>query len=237
MKKYRYGLLGCIAALAVTALLLNLEVTTLQGVNYKVHAVKLPLYLKLLDFFDRHYNYGALAKKIVSGAKSDEDKAMKIFEWTRANLRDNPKELPIIDDHVWHIIIRGYAVDDQFQDVFTTLCNYANVNSFFYDVYSETGEGRKPLSFVNLRGTWAVFDVYNGVYFVNKKGQIAGISDLSGGDWKAVSGIKRDIPGNYEKFFKNLDSINFQKWRLSRGAIQSPLRRFMYFMKKPVAED
>ena len=237
MKKRKYWLLGLAVILAITVILLNIEVTTLQGVNYKVRAVKLPLYLKLLDFFDRNYNYEVLVKKIIPGTVSNEDKVIKILEWTCENIRENPKELPVIDDHVWHIIVRGYGVDGQFQDVFTTLCNYANLNSFYYAVYSETGGGRKSLSFVKLGDKWTVLDAYNGVYFINKKGQIAGIPDLSGGDWKAVSIIKRDIPGYYNKYFKNLNSINLKKWRLSRAAIQSPLRRLIYFIKNPSKEE
>ena len=237
MRKCKYCLLGCIAVLAIAAVLLNLEVTTKQGVNYEVHVLKIPLYLKLLDFFDRHYNYELLAKKIVSGAVSDEDKAMKILEWTCKSIKYNPKELPVMDDHVWHIIVRGYGGDDQFQDVFTTLCNYANLNAFFYKVYSETGTGRKPLSFVRLGDRWAIFDVYSGVYFVNKKGRIAGIGDLYRGDWKAVSITKREIPDYYDRYFKTLNSVNFEKWWMSRSAIQSPVRRFIFFIMRPAETE
>ena len=231
MKKLKYWLLGCIAALIAAAVLLNLEVTTLQGVNYKVHAVKLPLYLKLLDFLDRSYNYEVLVKKITSGAASGEDKAIMLLEWTCGNIRDNPKELPVIDDHVWHIIVRGYGVDDQFQDVFTTLCNYANMDSFCCDVYSRVWKGRKSLSFVKIGRNWTVFDAYNGVYFINKKGRIAGIPDLSEGGWRAVSIKKKDVPAYYEKYFKNLNYVDFDRWRLSREAIQSPLRRLIHFIQ------
>ncbi|MDD4878953.1 MAG: transglutaminase-like domain-containing protein [Candidatus Omnitrophica bacterium] len=237
MKKHKFWLLGCAAILAIMVLLLNLEVTTLQGVDYKVRVIKLPLYLKLLDFFDRHYNYGVLVRKIVAGAKNDEDKAMKIFEWTRKNIKDNPKELPVIDDHVWHIIVRGYGTDDQFQDVFTTLCNYTNLNAFYYSAYPEKGNERKPLSFVKLGRGWAAFDVYNGVYFINKNGEAATVNDLSLGDWEAVGIEKKEIPGYYGRYFKKLDSINFKRWWLSRGAIQSPARRFIYSINKPAETE
>lgn len=237
MKKSKYCLIGSIAALAMAAILLNLEVTTKQGVDYEVRVIKIPLYLKLLDFFDRHYNYGLLTKKIISGAASDEDKAMMILEWTCRNIRVNPKELPVIDDHVWYIIVRGYGAEDQFHDVFTTLCNYANLNAFYYDVYSEMGDARKPLSFVRLGDRWTIFDVYNGAYFINKKGQIAGIGDLYRGDWKTVSITKRELPGYYGKYFRTLNSMTFNKWWLSRGAIQSPVRRFIFFIKRPTETE
>lgn len=236
MKKYKYRLLGCVVILVMTAILLNLEVTTLQGVNYKVHAVKLPLYLKLLDFFDRHYNYALVVRKITSGSVSDEDKVLEILEWMHKHIRENPKELPVIDDHVWHIIVRGYGVEGQFQDVFSTLCNYANMRSFSCEVYSEKDWSRKPFSFVRLGDRWSLFDAYNGVYFINKKGRIAAISELSEDGCRAVSIVKRDINVYYGDYFKNLGSINFNGWRLSRQAIQSPVRRLIKFLSGPTGK-
>ena len=111
--------------------MLNFTVTTQKGVNFKVQTIKIPLYLKALDFFDRHYNYKLITKRIIRDAQNEQDKAMKILEWTYKNIKRQPKELPVIDDHVWHIIVRGYGLNDQFSDVFTTLCNYAGMDAFF----------------------------------------------------------------------------------------------------------
>lgn len=233
MKKYLKILVFGAIVLAVIMGILNIEVTTRQGVNFEWHSIKLPLYLKILDFYDRHYNYMLLVKKMTSDSKTEEQKVMKIFEWTYANIKIKPQGYPVIDDHVWHIIVRGYGSDDQLQDVFTTLCNYTNLNAFFYDIYPEGAKVSKPLSFVKLGDKWTIFDAYNGVYFLNGRGQIADINDLSRGDWKVVSIKKNEIVDDYNRYFNKLNSVNFEKWRLSRGAIQSPLRRFIYFIKKP----
>lgn len=210
--------------------ILNVGVPTRKGINYQVQILKIPLYLKLLDFFDRHYNYAQLVKSITIGADTQEEKAMKIFEWTSKNISKAPAGLPIIDDHVWNIIIRGYGVDDQFQDVFSTLCNYSHINAFFS--YLSKEEGKKPFSFVRFNNSgWAVFDAYNGVYFRNSKGKIASIDDLESGDWQAVyinnGGGKLDYPG----YFKNLASVNFEANGLSRPSMQSPLKRLTYFLR------
>ena len=92
----------------ISVVLLNLTVTTRQGKNYEVKVIKMPLYLKLLDFFDRHYNYGFLVKRIVGNSKNKKEAVLKIFEWTNDNLKRSPAGLPSVDDHVWHIIVRGY---------------------------------------------------------------------------------------------------------------------------------
>jgi len=106
-------------------LLLNKEVTTKQGIDYKLQTIRIPLYLKMLNFYNRHYGYKWLTKRIIDKKTTDDEKAMALFDWTISNLKKQPRELRAVDDHVWHIIIRGYGTHDQFSDVFTTLCNYA----------------------------------------------------------------------------------------------------------------
>ena len=232
MKKRTLIAAACAALFVAAILLINIEVTTRQGVNYELRVLKIPLYLKILDFADRHYNYKALVKRITSGAKTDEEKVMRIFEWTSFNIRKNPPELPVLDDHVWHIIVRGYGAGDQSQDVFTTLCNYAGCDAFFSVAYIEMPKKGKMLSFVKLGKAWKVFDAYNGVYFLNKEGVLASVGDLSSGGWKAVSVSNGDMPQDYKEYFVNLDRVDYKTWRTSRSAIQSPLRRLIFWLNK-----
>lgn len=210
---------------------LNIKVTTKQGINYHVSTIEIPLYLKVLDFFDRHYNYKWTVKRIIGGSKTDEEKVMKIFKWTYENIKKTPEGYPIIDDHVWHIMVRGYGVNDQSSDVFTTLCNYADVDGFFTLVYTEDRSSRMPLSLVNIEGHWNVFDPYNGVYFKNKKGQQASIEEIIKGDWveEYIDRLnKSDV--NYDIYLKNLSPII--ETRLKRANIQSPLNRLRYEIRK-----
>lgn len=227
-----FAVICSIFFLCLTAFL-NIKVITRQGINDEQHIISVPLYLKVLDFLDRHYNYKILAERITKGSKSDTQKAMKIFEWTCSNMRRKPESLPVIDDHAWHIIIRGYGVNDQFQDVFTTLCNHAGLNAFFSMVPEEpNGKKGKSLSFVKLNGKWSVFDVYNGVYFVDDKGDVADKDELLSGNWKTIciSGEQVAIP--YGKNFRNLNLIDFRNWNYNRAAIQSPFRRLIFWVKR-----
>ncbi len=217
--------------IAVFAVAFNIPVTSQKGVNYSVQTIKIPLYLKVLDFFDRHYNYKVLVEKITENSKGEEERAKRILKWTLANIRENPSGLPVIDDHVWHIIVRGYGVDDQFQDVFTTLCSYAGLNAFF-DWVQPAGASKKALSFVRLKGRWSAFDVYNGTYFIRKDdGEIANIDDLMSGNWRPVSISSEKIP-DYSEYVKYLKTIDYDHWFYKRAAIQSPIKRFIYWLKK-----
>lgn len=231
MRKLRIFLAGVIVITGIGAFL-NIDTTTRQGINFQVQVIKLPLYLKALDFMDRHYNYKQLVRRIVGNKDDKEDRAKKILAWMCENIKRQPESLPVVDDHVWNIIIRGYGLGDQFQDVFTTLCNYAKVDAFYCLVYSSVNDKKKkPVSFVKLNGGWSLFDAYYGVYFVNARGQIANVNDLINGDGKAFSILFKEIPEDYAEYFKSLESLDYESWRSSRAAIQSPLKRLIFWKK------
>lgn len=218
-----------LGAVAVIAICLNITVTTRKGINYEVHTNEMPLYLKIIDFVDRHYNYKVLAKKIIKDETNEKAGALKILKWTYTNIKRNPLGLPVVDDHVWHIIVRGYGVDDQFQDVFATLCNYAGINAF-YETLKIEHAAKKSLAFVEVKGKWTVFDAYNGVYFVKSNGEIATINDLMNGDWKPESISGGDVL-DYQEYIKRIGTINPNIWYYKRSTIQSPIRRFIYWLK------
>ncbi len=230
MKKIVYPVLIVISISAVF-LFLNLNVTTRQCIDFECRKLRIPLYLKAIDFFDRHYNYQELSKRIIGEVKDEEGRMKKILEWTYRNIRKPPKGFPIIDDHAWHIIVRGYGVEDQSQDVFTTLCNYAKINASFYKVYNKDKNSFRILSLVKVGDVWTAVDAYAGIYFKNRQGHIASIKDLASGDWQ-IAGISReDVLEGYAGYFSNLASLDCNSWKFLRAAIQSPMRRFIYWAK------
>jgi hypothetical protein len=213
--------------IAGAAALFNIETTTRQGINFEVSVIKIPLYLKVLDFFDRHYNYQNLVRKIINPSDSREERVIKIFCWTYNNIKRVPAGYPVVDDHVWHIIVRGYGLSDQSQDVFTTLCNYAGIDAFFESIYTKDGALVKPLSFVRLDRGWRVFDVYEGVYFKNKHGGLASIEEIKNQNWiifDAMGLNKQNL--DYAKCLENLPLI--KDIGLRRANIQSPFKRLLF---------
>ncbi len=231
MKKIIFSIFIFLAIITAAWLFLNIPVSTQQCINYDCHALKIPLYLKTLDFFDRHFNYQWLTRGIIRGCPNQEGRVKKILAWTQDNLKKSPAGLPIVDDHVWHTIVRGYGVDDQFQDVFTTLCNYAGVGAFFTIVRAEESGRRKPLSFVRLGKKWCAIDAYNGVYFKNQHGTLASIEELIKGDCKPQNIRGEGLIADYTDYFRNLTSIDFNSWNTRRSAIQSPLQRLSQWLR------
>lgn len=212
-------------------IILNIPVRSQQGVNYVVRTIEMPLYIKIIEFLDRDYHYKEIVKQICQGYTNDEEKVLALFEWTHQNIkRDIPEAWPIIDDHVWHIIVRGYGANDQLSDVFTTLCNYAGVDAFFTWVYKPGRTKRIPLSFVNIEERWSIFDPYHSTYFKNEDGEFADIEEIeSAASWSAVS-LNGKPAIDYAPYFGNLPPV--KDIGLSRANIQSPLNRLLFELKK-----
>ena len=210
--------------------ILNLPVTSKQGINYVVKAVKMPLYIKIIEFLDRDYHYKKLARRICQGCRNDEDKVLALFKWTHQNIkRDIPEGWPLIDDHVWHIIVRGYGARDQFSDVFTILCNYAGVDASYTWVYTVDRTKRIPLSFVKIKERWTIFDPYHGVYFKVKKDKLADVEAIRSGSGWTIEAQDEKPTIDYAIYFNNLSPV--KEMGLKRANIQSPLNRLLYVVR------
>lgn len=239
MKRRIRILLFVIVIFTCLVLFLNLNVTTRQGINYQWHTIEVPLYLKVLDFFDRHYNYQWLVRRIIGNSKTDEEKVLRVFKWTYENIKKAPEGYPIIDDHVWHIIVRGYGVDDQSSDVFTTLCNYTGIEAFYNLVFTKDRSSRIYLSFTKVDRGWVIFDPYRGIYFKNRQGDLADIEEIIKGDWvennidtvaQEPTLLFKKSDFDYSVYLGNLTFI--AGMGLKRGNIQSPIKRLKYEINK-----
>lgn len=218
-----------LALILATALVLNTETSIRQGVNGRVREIHMPLYVKGIEFLARHLEYGRLAKEITAGCGSDEQKVLAILKWTRENIRDVPPGMPVFDDHILNIIIRGYGVQEQFQDVFTTICSYAGIPAYWGRVRGDESNAKYTLSFVDIGGRRLVFDAYYGIYFRNRSGEIASVRDILS-DRSIVSGQGVEaitIKGApYNTFYYHLDNIGDQM--SFRPQKQMPLQRIIY---------
>lgn len=172
-KYFAPGLAVLSLLLAGAGWLLTTPVTTRQAVGFTVSTREIPLYVKILDFMGRHYRYGQLAREITQGLTSDRERALAVFDWTRQNIRKTPTGRPIVDDHILHIIIRGHGAGEQSADVFTTLATYAGVPAYWRVLPNGW-----VLSFARIEGKWRVFDVTNGLVFMNAGGDLVTREEL-----------------------------------------------------------
>jgi hypothetical protein len=223
--------------------LLNKKVTMLQGVDGKVLKITLPLYLKVLNFYDRHLNYKWLARQITGHLDTGEDKILRLFHWTHETIKPQPESLPVMDGHVWDVYIRGYGDSANFHDLFSTLCNYIGVDAFFTRFYARDTSSIN-LSIVRIKRGWVVFDPYNGIYFRNNTGDLATIEEINEQNWHIVKLSQTDISkANYEQYIvENLPRIKRLGSSLIRANIQSPINRLKFQLhiwlsgKRPLLE-
>ena len=172
----RAAIAGVLLALVVTVA--SWPTSRLVGINFVVTTETLPLWIKAVDFIDRDLNVARTAQAVMNQESDDAAKAAAALAWTRANIRPQPPSLPVVDDHIWHVIIRGYGLDDQRADVFTTLLVYAGVPAYWMLI---GGSGQElALSYVRIRDAWRVYEVTNGVVFRHGNGELATPDDLAG---------------------------------------------------------
>jgi hypothetical protein len=168
---------ACIAAALVIA---SWPVATRVGLNYQLSSKRVPLYEKVINFLSRDLQTRRLAKEIVAGASTDEEKLLKIFSWVTEHVRPTPPGFPVVDDHILHTIIRGYGADDQRAEAFVVLAGYAGLRGRV--VRLEPPSHPNVFLYVALVTSGAhtyVFDITNRVIFRDERGRLADLEVLS----------------------------------------------------------
>ena len=213
-----------------------MNVTTGQGINYKVSRMELPLYLKLLNFYDRHFNYKWLTKRITGHLETKEEKIFRLFQWTHETIQPQPESLPVMDDHVWNVYVRGYGGSDNFHDLFATLSNYAGADGIFTTVQIDSTIDKLNLSVVKIEKGWVVFDPYHGVYFKNKAGELATIKEIKKQNWQIAKLKQRSISEpDYKPYLEALPVI--KEIGYSRANTQSPINRLKFQLSQWVSGE
>lgn len=204
-------------------IVLNMQVTTKQAINYEVKTYSIPLYLKGLNFITRHYSYHWLLDQILAESEEKQE-VLQIWNWTTQNIADQPDELPVIDDHVWDIIVRGYGKPDQRADVFATLCNYAGFPSGITRLTHESQEQKMFIAFVKINEKWYLFDPALKTFFEDKNGNMLPCDSLNKTPFQ-LSNPGIDI-NHYKGYLPSIDEFDpKESYRQNRSAIQSPVAR------------
>ncbi|MDP3703695.1 MAG: transglutaminase-like domain-containing protein [Candidatus Omnitrophota bacterium] len=206
-----------------------------QGINYEVTQHTLPLSLKLAGFAYRDMEYRHLASALTRGISGDEARVLRLYGWVRAHIAaGNPPGLPVVDDHVWNIIVRGYGDPDQLADVLATLCAYAGIPAEMAMLGPPDGPPVHAVTMVKLEGRWCPLDPFYGIIVRHPDGRLmsreeflADPSRLS----QAAGGIV--IKGvEYSRLYAWLPEID------SSGELRPyrhmPLRRAWYEFKRAV---
>jgi hypothetical protein len=219
---------------ASSCAVLILPATTRRGVDFRVTEYTIPLYVKAIEFLQRHYQYELLVSRICAGKTADEDCASAIFDWTHENIPPTPPGWPVVDDHVVNIIIRGHGTTDQMADVFATLSTYAGMPAFFKAVKAPDRGASIMLTFARVGGVWTVFDVERHVAFKDRAGRFASVDALIADPKLVDAQIETTLPGGapYSAFISKAALLPFAPPIASHADLQQPWPRIRYEVRK-----
>jgi hypothetical protein len=185
------------------------ETTRSIGINYKVTEYQIPIYLKIFDFYNRHYNYKYLVKNINKNTNNEKEVILNTTKWIKNNIKKIPKGVDVVDNHALTIFERRLGTDDQFSDLLSVLLVYSNIDSFFIKKHNKIWN---PLTFFKFNDYWSILDPYHGVLFVNDKFLFASIEDIKDGNWQILNLKfekidKLNLKDTFEKKFNGYDEI------------------------------
>jgi transglutaminase-like putative cysteine protease len=173
----RLGL--AVAMLGGAVVMLQWPVRTRQGWNGQVTERTVPLWLKTLRFLTRDAEYRHLAAQLTRGCRDDEARVMALYAWVRSRVYPGiPDGMPVVDDHVWDIMVRGYGTPDQHADVLATLCAYAGVPAELAFLGPRGGRPFHAVALVWLNGRWCPVDPYYGVIVRHPVGRPASREEI-----------------------------------------------------------
>ena len=168
--------LGAVAAVAVIA---TWPVTTRWGLNYHVARKRIPLYEKAINFISRDLQLRRLTRELIAGTPGEEQQLLRLFSWVTEHIRPTPDGFPIMDDHVLHVIIRGYGAADQRTEVFAVLASYVGFQASVAQLTPPSSPRRNLLvALVTSGARTYVFDIINQVVFRDAGGHLADAHQL-----------------------------------------------------------
>ena len=210
------GLLLLLVAGAVGAA--HWPVTTWVGINYQVSRKRLPLYEKWIHFLDRHLQARRLAWEITRGARSDEEKLMRVFDWVSEGIRPTPQGFPVVDDHLWNVVIRGYGASDQKTEVFALLASYCGFPSTTVSLRIPESVWTLNLALVELPGKVVVFDLCNNLLFKDENGRFLSLEEV-GRDPDRVAAVSAGL---------RFHGLPYQGWLRRLNGLQPSFLRMEY---------
>lgn len=202
--------------------------STRQAINYEVKEIPLPLHLKTMQFMTRFANYHWLLDRLLDGNESELETVRKLQTWAYTAIRPQPESLPVIDDHVWDIVVRGYGKPDQRVDVIATLCNLSDIPAMPILAKRNNEDGLTLLAFRHI-GQWCFSDPARDVFFMTGEGRFAEAAQLLEGRFVAMSGGQQ-VDFDYRPYFSDILHDYDELHRVSRSNIQDPVSRLLAYL-------
>jgi hypothetical protein len=216
---------GCGAVVLGVVVLAFIPATSLEGVDAAVTRHRISLLEKGGRFWLRHAEFQRLAEAAAGGETDPQRRVLKLLDWTGTMVRPMPPGVPVIDDHILHIVLRHYGNTTQMAEVFTALTTYIG-NHGKWEVSTPPGaQAQMALSFVESEDGWWVFDVEHGAWFETETGRIATVPDFRHPEQLRRRGQAPEELGGmpYVTYFQNVEEVRKRSFSRARpNALASP---------------
>ena len=154
-------------------------VQTRIGVDYEWSERSIHFYEKATNFFSRHFQTRHLVSNLLEEIDYPEEQLQLLFAWSRDHVQSTPPGLPVVDDHVWHILVRGYGATDQRTEAFALLASYAGFPATVTVMRIPGTANGLIVALVKIDQLVHVFDVERGLVFLDEYGQLIDAARLA----------------------------------------------------------
>ena len=218
---------GCGLVIFLVLGLAFIPTTSLEGVDDAVKRHRISLLEKTGAFLLRDAQSQRLAEEAAGGETDPQRRVLKLLDWTVRAVRPMPPGLPLIDDHILHIVHRHYGNDVQMAEVFTLLTTYTGNHGKFAESATPGARASVTLSFVESEDGWWVFNVEHGAWFETEAGRIATIQDFRHPEHLRRLGRAPDEWGGvpYLAYFEKVEEVWKRSFSRARG--QRPWHRLL----------
>ena len=168
------------------------------------------LFEKTVHFISRDLQTRRLVAELLRGAGPGSDERLsRLFDWTVRHVQPVPPGLPVVDDHVLHIIIRGYGAPDQRTEAFALLASYAGFPATAATLTASENGGGVLVALVRDKERTLLFDVNHELIFRTPQGNLAGVEELiKHPQWVAEAAHGLTVGGlPYERYVARLRDL------------------------------
>jgi hypothetical protein len=195
-----------------------------QGIDGNLIVHRIPLWQKAANFYLRHVEFERWARDAAGGEADPQRRVLRLMDWTVKQVQHRPPELPFVDDHISHIVLRHYGNAGQQAEVFTALTTYTGNEGRWWTFTPQDAKRRLTLSFVRSDDGWWVFDLWHETWFETPEGRIATVVDFQQPERLIRHGRAPDmLEGTpYLAYYRDLDPVLARSFSRARGQMPWP---------------
>ena len=202
-RRRMFRLSAVVAIVAVIVVVARWPATTSVGFNYVVTVKQLMLFEKAIAFVDRDLQMRRLTREIAGVGGTPEQRLLRMYNWVIENIQPVPPGLPVVDDHVRSIFVRGYGANDQRAEALAALASYDGMPAATAALGKDPNRRLVQLTLVSLADQLVVLDVNSRIVFRKPSGELATLEDLQT-DPSIIRGVGAGIVVDGELYHEHL---------------------------------